>query len=287
MFIKSTANNTNDFLDKLKVNLVDNNWELLSDRIQTTRELYFRNINSLVIICFKVETDNLNYSNLLLNNILYFDSSVSFYQQSGSISTSSTSSEFPMISLSYNLPMNYYLSVNDNRVLFTVNISNVYNTCYIGKIDSVVNPAIYPNPIFVGGHANSRTMPLSNTENDNTLFIFRDAVNTTLTGRPRIRKQDNSWQLVTSLSMNDHSFFYPSYSSSDTNEYFSHFETTEQERILIFNSDGPAGYLDGIFRIYGNNLSACSEYTIDGDDYIIFPNIFRSLQKTHFSIKKA
>lgn len=285
MYIKSIANNTEDFLDKLKINLTDNNWELLSDRVATTRELYFRNLTSLVIIAFKVETDNLTYSNLLLNNILSFNSANSFYNQSGSISTSSSSSEFPMICLSSNLPMNYYLFINDNRIILTVNISNVYNTCYIGKLDSVVNPAVYPNPIFVGGHASSRTQLISDTDTHNTVFLF-SAGTSNSEGRPKLRKSDNSWSVVSSQTNNNYSFFYPPYYTNN-NEYYRNYNTTELEKVLIYLPEGPAGYLDGIYKIFGNNLSACSEFEIDSEDYIIFPNVFRALQKTHFAIKKV
>lgn len=282
MYIKDTATNGNNLLDKLKANLVANNWELLVDRVQTTRELYFRNTNSLVIIGMKVVTDDLTYFNLILNTVLTFNSANSFYDQTGTISTSSTSqTAFPVMGLSLVIPMTYHAFINDNRLILVANISSIYNMCYIGKFDAVINPAQYQNPVFVGGHLNEKSYLISNVSDDNTVFMLNRF------GRNnKIRLQDNSFSNVYTLENSGANCFYPMLEVLDSYNYSAYYKTNEIERLLIFGVNEPLGYIDGVYRVFGSNFSALSTFNIDGEDYILFPNIFRQSDSTYYAIKK-
>lgn len=285
MYIKNTATNGNNLLDKLKANLVANNWELLVDRVQTTRELYFRNTNSLVIIGMKVVTDNLTYFNLILNTILTFNSANSFYNQTGTISTSSTSqTAFPVMGLSLVIPMTYHAFINDNRLILVANISSIYNMCYIGKFDAVINPAQYQNPVFVGGHLNEKSYLISNVSDNNTVFMLNSSGSNN-----KIRLQDDSFSNVYTLEFSGRNCFYPMFSglqSSGVSDS-SYYKTNEIERLLIFGVNEPLGYIDGVYRVFGSNFSALSTFNIDGEDYILFPNIFRQSDETYYAIKKV
>lgn len=283
MYIKNTATSADDFLTKLSGHLTSNNWELLADRVQTTRELFFRNITSGVIIAFKYYSAY-NYNTIILNNILSFNSALSFFAQSGSIA-SSLSNNFPVISTGINLPITYYLSVNDNRVAFVLNISTLFIPAYVGKIYSVVNPAQYPNPIFVGGTYSSSSDQLY-IQGNVTSFMFSNKT-TTASGSNKIRLENDSWNVAATVDDNVNlSFIFPKNSSGTSTENFDSSEI-EVDKILIFNPNGPAGYIDGFVRLFGYGFTATSEFTLDSEDYIVFPEINSVHQSRFFGFKKA
>lgn len=292
-FIQSTASNFNDLINKIKLDLVANNWvNLIDSVISSSRELYFKNSVTDVIIGFKEVSSSPDYFNLLLNSINSYSGSFDFYNQIGSIphfpeNTVITSNSMPVLSL-INTPMNYWAFIDNDRLILVVKCNTSYNSCYLGRFEQFGSPSQYPKPIFVGGNATSSTMLNSSTASTNECFIYENSEKRSNAGA-RFRKYNADWLNISNGSSTLDTGFgaiYPTNSLGILNSYTTDL-TYDLESIILYSDESACGELKNIFWVNGRGLSAEAEILINGDYYLIFPNIFRTTNKDFYCIKKT
>ncbi len=292
-YIASSASNFQDLIDKVKVNLTSNGWVNLQDSVvSSSRELYFKNSITNVIIGFKEVSNSTDYFNLLLNSCNSYSNSLDFFNQIGSIphfpnNTASSGNAMPVLSL-INTPMNYWAFIDNDRLILVVKCNTSYNSCYLGRFEQLGSPNQYPKPIFIGGNATNSTMLNSSTASTNECFCFENSEKKN-NGGARFRKYDGTWLSLANGSSNLEDTFgaiYPTYQLGILNSYTTDL-TYDVEPLILYTDTSAAGELKNIFWLNGRGLSAESEIIIDGENYIIFPNIFRTTNKDFYCIKKV
>jgi hypothetical protein len=292
-YIASSASNFQDLIDKVKANLVANGWlNLLDSVVSSSRELYFKNSVTDVIIGFKEVSSSPDYFNLLLNSCSSYSGSFDWFNQIGSIphfpnNTASSGNAMPVLAC-LNTPMNYWAFIDNDRLILVVKCNTSYNSCYLGKFEQYGSPNQYPKPIFVGGHAKNSTMLNSYTGFENECFIYENAEKKNNCGA-RLRKYDSTWLSIGNSSLQLDTGFgaiYPTSSLGIENNYTTD-GTYDVEPLILYTDTSAAGELKNIFWLAGRGLSAESEITIDSVNYIIFPNIFRTTNKDFYCIKKS
>jgi len=293
MYISDSALNFNDFLNKLKSNLVSQNWINLEDiTVSSSRQMYFKNSVTDVIIGFKEVSSSPDYFNLLLNSPTSYSGSFDFYNQINSIlhypnNTATSSNSMPVLAC-LNTPMNFWLFIDNDRVIIVLKCNTNYNSAYLGRFEQYGSPLQYPKPIFIGGHAKSSTMLNSSTASGNECFIFENSEKKN-NGGARLRKYDTTWVTIGNSSQTldtGSGAIYPTMSLSTENNYTTD-NTYDLEPLILYTDTSAAGELKNIFWLTGRGLSAESEISIGADNYIIFPNIFRTTNKDFYCIKKS
>lgn len=288
-YIESTATNFNDLLNKLKIDLVNNNWKnVLDATVSSSRELFFKNNSTNTSIGFKEVSSSPDYFNLYLSVVKNYSSSFDFFNQLGSIkqnpeNTSEISNKMPVLSL-VNTPMNYWAFIDDTRLILVVKCNTSYNSAYLGRFEQYGSPGQYPNAFFCGGNASSETMLNSSTSSENECFLFEKSNRGSLSGA-RFSKYDGNWQIIKNSSNNDGDI-YPTRDLGLLNSYTTNLKY-DLESIVLYSDISASGELKNIFWVAGRGLSAEAIITIDLIEYIVFPNIFRTTNKDFYCIKKV
>lgn len=292
MYIEGNATNFSDLIDKIKLNLTENNWVNLEDKtVLSKRQLYFKNSITNKIIGFKESSSSPDYFNLILNSCESYSSSFDFFNQKKSIPSNPENSiilnaKMPVLSC-INSPMPFWFFINDNRVVIVLRCNSSYNSAYLGKIEQYGSPMQYSNPIFVGGNASSYTMNNSSTSSSNECFIFEKSNKRNNCGSA-LKKENNNWVAFSNNSTTLSDGFGAIYPTSNLGILNN--TTTDGdyliEPIVVYSDTSAAGELENIFWIPGVSLSAEATITINAEDYIIFPNVFRTTEKDYYCIKK-
>lgn len=305
-----TTNNctgTDDFLDKIKADLIANNWSLLSDRIATTRELYFQNVNTNIIIDFKVikspitdKSDYGWYENIVMNSPTAFSSGLSFYNQPGGIpvpSTGNTVNILPAIP-SYDKAIKYTLFMNDNRIVIAYKISTFTASCYIGKIKTYSSPAANTHPVYIGGSCFSNTIIEAFDKNSTETGSFA-------AGHSRFSRGANyyyngtDWVIIQARLAYDYypddNFQFPVFCDPEWNSMGTNSRqldntdgTVKIDPIKIILSGGWAGELDGVYAVVTKLVNCFDTATkaSDGKECIIFNNLTRNSNASFFGVEK-
>lgn len=288
MLIQATATGFQDFLDKLKAGLTANNWTNLRDvTASSSRELYFKNNATDTVIGFK-EISGTGYSNLILNSCLSYSGSLDFYNQPGSVpnnpfNTVLISSKMPVLGLN-DVAMNYWLFIDDDRVVIVVNISSVYNAAYLGRCYQIGTPEQYPHPLFVGGNCRNQTQQTSDINSDNTNFMNERSGNY----GSKIRTPDGQWLEVPRASYNgsDTTTTGRIFPPKEPNQLKTSGGTYETFDFTVFSITSTLAKLKDVIWIAANDLTTGSEITTEDGTYVIFNDVFRTTAADYFAVKK-
>lgn len=284
-----SVTNLTNFIDTLKTFLTTNGWTNLKDS-GTPRELFFRNIDSDVVIGFKVNTNNTTYFNLLLNICNSYNAANSFYSQVGSINhypdnSVSTNDIAPILTLHDNA-INYWFFLNNRRLIVVAKASTSYVSLYLGKFLAYGSNGQYPKPFFAGANGYDINQLLSDTDAKNEAFMYQRS--TKIKGLSVLKDENSNWiKIINSSAVGSvgYGMIYPtnilqSKLAKNTDNTYNLIPT------ILFNDTSAAGELDGVNIISGIGLSPENTLTINTEEYVIFNNIFRTTQSDFFAIKK-
>lgn len=284
-----SVTNLNDFINTLKTFLTSNGWTNVKDS-GTPRELFFRNVDSDVVIGFKLNTNNTTYFNLLLNVCNSYNSGNAFYSQSGSINhypdNSVNTNDIAPIATLHDNAINYWFFLNNRRLIVVAKCSTSYISFYLGKFLAYGSNSQYPKPFFAGANGFEVNQLLSNTDVKNESFIHQRSGK--VKGCSVLKDENANWIKINNSTVNGVTglgMIYPnnilqSKLAKNTDASYNLIPT------ILFNDTSAAGELDGVNMISGIGLSPENILTIDTDEYVIFNNIFRTTQSDFFAIKK-
>lgn len=298
--VSGSATNNNDFLNKLKTNLIANNWALLVDQVVTTRELYFKNSNTNIIIGFKVSNlvgNNQAFSgvmpiNILVNSPTSYSSSFDWFNQVGSIpfynkntTTGSPDARMPCF-FSHNKNIYFNLFINDNRVVIVNNIAMKNVGCYVGKFKQYLSPGQHPNAVYVGGTNDWTHQFNSVRDNDNDIGMFPCLNTRSERCANTYRDRSGVWRYVVNTLVTTTGVRYQTPAFSTSNPYSNFFDnedgTITMVKINLVDIDGIAGELDDVYLVItakANNLDKTN------DGYTIFNNFSRITRDSYFCVK--
>ncbi len=171
--------------------------------------------------------------------------------------------------------MPYWFAANGRRFLAGYRVSTVDQILHGGLITPYATPDQYPLPLMVAG-----TMPAANqwrwsdTNGDHRFFTHGGSAAL----RP-LRFVEGTY--LTDLATYPHSL-----SGPFRETYGDHYPLLP---IVFSRSTGPAtlGEIDGLFWIPGFAQASGNTFTIEGDDYIVFQNVFRTGINDYLAMRLA
>lgn len=176
----------------------------------------------------------------------------------------------------WNSSIPYWIAINKRRIIIVAKISTVYQTIYLGLMD-VSELAIdkhYPYPMLIGGSGTTTTNNYSTTT-QSAFWNMSTQCGRFLApggrwGRIAVGNQSTYVPIASPYSKAGgiKSSMLPSIDGL----------TYRADQIYLADNSAPNiyGAIDGIFRISGHNNSAENVVTIDGSNYMVFPDTYRT-----------
>lgn len=196
----------------------------------------------------------------------------------------------------WNTGMQYWFVANGQRVIVVTKVSTVYTATYLGKFLSYGTPGEYPQPYYMGMPRNSNTRWSSTNENFRNFFDVGEG--------GRVLTPTHNWITVQNFNQSSSeqpgpgpAYIWPFYASIASNT-----QTWERYRALRENLDGSYdlkplvlcsdsptddvfGELDGVYAIPAFSAATEDIIEIDGDDYLVTQNVFRTARYYYAAIK--
>jgi len=277
-FQSGTATDFRDMLSKIAAFSAANGWAILQ---QSDLALHLKGVGSAGLDEIYV---GINATENSANNRYNFESFGSWSYKAGrAFNAMPMTSGGGVFTYLWNNPMPYWLSVTGRRILCFVKVGSVYQCLYLGFINPLATEMQYPYPLLTGGCGGLNTINYSNTAAANNAFwSWGDGDSN---GCGKLSMPDGSWLKIASnfglevrspvwakreliMPCPDGSYLlYPLY-------------ITDQSR------PSTLGSIDGIFWLSGYGNSAENTLTIDGKDYIVFPNVFRTTNGSFCAMRK-
>lgn len=199
--------------------------------------------------------------------------------------------------------MDYWFVANGRRFIVVAKVTTVYEACYLGFYLPYGTPAQAPYPLMIGGSSTDNNTRWSSNDNGHRLFVD-----------PGDSESESSLRMLVGTIWQHFSNF-----SSDTSaargrnvwpynctEQVSYGDAPYQPwRRLIQGLDGNVpvlplilnstaaeiskavwGEIQGCYAIPGTGLSPEDTIAIGSDEYIAFPNVWRSNTWNYWALKK-
>lgn len=282
--------------------------------VNDNHELIMETTNGFLLGLKEINDDVLDVYNFELQSFTFFDNAKSFHEQSGAIPYKGINgfikNSFGAKQLGLtNQPMTYWLNFSQDKMLIVAKIGTSYCSAYLGKFKAYGSPLQYPNPKFVGGHLsasqNINTPRYSDNNGFNSSFIFGIADSDLGTSaysamRYFVTLPDNNWEQLTSNSgtstppnigdnskyfnINNNKCFTYGFGFAKENAIYikeSLSNENEYKIPMIIKNDSlkQAQSLGEFFScglVVGASLLPEDTFTIDAEDYIVFPDVFRN-----------
>lgn len=208
-------------------------------------------------------------------------------------------------------PMTYWFVANGRRFILVVKISTVFESAYCGFFLPYAQPSSYPYPMFIGGSAGQTTengVPTSwrSTSSNHTHFLspeydysFGGAIRS-----PSAWMLDplGQWLICSNKSQLGQVFMAPEHGGNSWNGYgvTTNMDTVRTRTRACFGGDfalslvhmmsrSPAeqtwGVFQGVYRMPGLGNAAEALVTIDGIDYLVVQNVFRTTIGDYWALR--
>lgn len=164
----------------------------------------------------------------------------------------------------HNNRIDYWLTLNGQRIAFALKVGTpVYESCYVGKFLAYANPNQFPYPVACGGMLNGElTTRFSDTSHSMPYKGNRTNF--------AMRFNDGVWTQVDTHPWNNTALTGTTSNVRDTNGQY------PAEPIVLCNTNGQYGELDGIFYIPGFGNAVENTMVISGVTYVVIQDVSRT-----------
>jgi hypothetical protein len=284
-----------DLLDKLKIFALANAWTALED---TSDKLVLQGEGSgtdeIIVAIQKYANVGADSYGWKLNGYTGYQSGLTFYNQPGAFSTTQIGGAGAIALPLWDGEIPYWFVVSGRRIIIIAKVSTTYQACYLGFYLPYASPNQYPYPLAIGGayvgNASQTTPRWSNT--GGTASNFWTWLNGAGVSSMMVRLPGGSWYSdvnnITSFSTG----IFP-YNQADAGLMRQALDDspiltkTEIQQYTGTPSvyHNRLGEIDGVLHVSGFGQSAEDVVTVDGDDYLIVPNVYRSGVTDYAAIK--
>lgn len=169
----------------------------------------------------------------------------------------------------HNQRIDYWLCANPQRVVAALKVGTpVYVHFYTGFFLPYATPTQYPYPMFVGAMFNS-AQPATRYSDTNYTFPYR-GYGSGATQNLALRFVDGSWRVTYVYPISDN-WYRSNAAMNDTNGVYS------LEPLVLFDSSPNVyGQLEGVYNITGFNNVVENTTTVDGVDYVVIQDVYRT-----------
>lgn len=290
-----TATNYSDLLDKLITFATANGWteiENTSDKVVLQGE--GSGSDEIFVAIQKYANVGADSYGWRLNGYTAYQSGYTFYNQPGAFSTTAIGGVGSIAMPGWNSSTPYWFVVSGRRIIVIAKVSTTYQACYLGFYLPYASPNQYPYPLAIGGSFignNTQTEPRwSGTGNQASSFWtwLHSAA-----GSMFVRMPGGFWYSApNSISGNEPTGIYPYNQANigyrrqalDDSAVLTPCEIQQYSSVpSVYHNR--LGEIDGVFHVAGFGVSAEDVVTVDGDDYLIVPNVYRSGSADYAAIK--
>jgi hypothetical protein len=241
-----------------------------------------------------------DYYNWRLGGFQGFDSGVPFNQQPGYVGGPSQTSPSPVLPL-WNSTIPFWFIANGRRVIVIAKISTVYVGCYLGLMAPYVSPGGFPYPLIVAGSLafGNNTEPVATSTNWRWSYAGPEMRAFTIpqpTGLVydsdsvlRLRLPSGAWRGFCSIATEASRGKVWPYGWTDPVAWdwrpnldggYSLFPV-----VLCDCTPNVYGELDGVKAVTGFAQSAENTVTVDGVEYLVVQNVFRTTKSDYFAVQ--
>jgi len=232
-----------------------------------------------------------DWYNWFCNGATAFDALSTFEAMPGGMQ-----SNFPELAL-WNSQLQYWMVGTGRRLIIVVKVSTVYVAGYFGLLSPLTPPSNYAYPLMIGatirrGDPYHRWSETSNR----TSVPFIPTSDGVLPTASRLKKADGIWK---SYAMTNSASDTVRDSSADNGGVWPFYYVSLQDidscfggdipllEALLFDLDGFQGVFDGVYAAPAQSLGAETVVTVGADQYMAFPNVYRSDLENMYLLKLA
>lgn len=175
----------------------------------------------------------------------------------------------------WNQPIPYWMVATPRRIMVFVKISTVYQCFHLGLIEPPATDNQYPYPLFIGGCGSSDTNNYSATGNNNNTAFWSGATSGARNGRMHV--PGGGWYTLQSSS----------YGAVLVRSSVSDLRTSMVTAIdgsyllspfFVLDADNKSilGAIDGLFHVSGYNNTSENIITVEGVNYMVFQDVYRT-----------
>jgi len=200
--------------------------------------------------------------------------------------------------------MTYWFIANGRRFIAVAKLSTVYEAMYGGLFKPFSPPSGYPYPVCVGG-SSATFLRYSIADYRHTHFVdpgprdgtADDASSTNSTGGESliVREPGGAWQKFTNLDGQGTGKTYPWATANFTSDNFlerctpllggGYLLTPVTLTIDVDSVRGALGVLDGVYHVAGYGNAAENIITLNGQDYLVVQNVYRTDLEGYWALK--
>lgn len=292
-----TANTVQELFYSIVTFLTDNSnfagqnaWTIVSPEVfgQNSREVILKGMGDgqdEIYVGMKIEPQGSGQENIVLNGFAGFDPGLAWYEQPGAIPETV---KLPCVPLAKDVFMTFWLAANTSRFVFVVEMSNHYESAYIGFIQPIAVERQYPYPLVIGGSAVSGTA--WNSRDNTHSFFLKPVANGNGCSSLCLRRPDGVWKFggstlkvwPTDTSPVDTFTVYQE--NDDDSVMKEHMQFT----VLLYETN-PVGMIGEFMGLYfiGNRADLAAKDNVIHQDkvYKVFNNVFRRDDDAYFTME--
>ncbi|WP_287916082.1 hypothetical protein [Comamonas sp.] len=220
------------------------------------------------------ENANADYYNLTAAGFIGYVPSNAFAAQPGAVFSGVPA---------HNLRIDYWLTLNGQRLVLAMKVGTpVYESMYLGKMLPYARPSQYPYPMVVGGMLSGEASTRF-SDTSHTCWVKGGSGRSGASGtfpNMRLRFNDAIWHTPNAFPWNN--LFYSGssgYAPRDTEGVYALTPVVLNEELT-----GLLGELDGVFHISGFNNGVENTLTIDGVNYVVMQDVWRTGHGDYYAI---
>ncbi|MAN51217.1 MULTISPECIES: hypothetical protein [unclassified Marinimicrobium] len=172
----------------------------------------------------------------------------------------------------HNNRIDYWLTVNPQRIALAMKVGTpVYESAYAGKFLPYATPSQYPYPVFVGGMLTNESETRF-SDSSHSMYAKGNRDNC------RMRFNDGTWRVPDTWPWVDNQLT----SSENVRDTDGNYPLLP---VMLNDSQGIYGELDGIFHISGFNNAVENTLTVGGDDYVVIQDVSRTGFADYYALR--
>ena len=187
----------------------------------------------------------------------------------------------------WNSPIPYWIVATPRRIMGFAKVGTTYQPFHLGLAEPCGTDAQYPYPLFIGG-AGAVAAQAYSVATTAIRGFWNGPVSSTRNGR--LRLPGGTWGSLTSASgsVGNPTIIATSARASQAANILSSpggIYRLEQIYLTDATCTDTYAYIDGLYRISGYGQTAENIITIDGVNYMVFPDIFRGGNENYCAMR--
>lgn len=280
-YTSGTAANYKDLLAILATFAAANGWSILR---QTTEELYLRGAGDdgldeiyCGVRCF--ENTSAGYYNWELYGAIAYRADRNIGDQPFG-SNGVAGSGAPVFSCFWNAAIPYWMVATPRRIIVFAKVNTIYSCVHLGFIDPPATPSQYPYPLLIGGSNGVVDNSYASTAYSHTAFWSWSGSSSPTIFFGTVYLPSGEWGVISNVSSSNSTVLRV---ESLCNPWRGSLLKAPDDSYLLepmfirrYNFQDVLGQINGIYWVSGYQNASENIITVDGVNYMVFQDTFRT-----------